>query len=65
MTLTVPLHAGQAVRPAPVLELIDVVKEYPGDPPVVALAGVDLRSTKASWSPSSARPGRARAPFST
>ena len=34
---------GQAVRPAPVLELIDVVKRYPGDPPVVALAGVDLR----------------------
>jgi putative ABC transport system ATP-binding protein len=29
--------------PAPVLELIDVVKEYPGDPPVMALAGVDLR----------------------
>jgi putative ABC transport system ATP-binding protein len=29
--------------PAPVLELIDVVKEYPGDPPVVALAGVGLR----------------------
>jgi putative ABC transport system ATP-binding protein len=28
---------------APVLELVDVVKEYPGDPPVVALAGVDLR----------------------
>ena len=26
-----------------VLELIDVTKEYPGDPPVVALAGVDLR----------------------
>jgi putative ABC transport system ATP-binding protein len=26
-----------------VLELIDVVKKYPGDPPVVALAGVDLR----------------------
>ena len=25
------------------LELIDVVKEYPGDPPVAALAGVDLR----------------------
>ncbi len=25
------------------LELVDVVKEYPGDPPVVALAGVDLR----------------------
>jgi len=28
---------------APVLELIDVIKEYPGDPPVVALAGIDLR----------------------
>jgi putative ABC transport system ATP-binding protein len=27
----------------PVLELVDVVKAYPGDPPVVALAGVDLR----------------------
>jgi len=33
----------QAASPAPVLELIDVVMEYPGDPPVVALAGVDLR----------------------
>ena len=29
--------------PSPVLELIDVVKEYPGDPPVAALAGVGLR----------------------
>jgi putative ABC transport system ATP-binding protein len=29
--------------PAPVLELIDVVKEYPGDPPVAALAGVSLQ----------------------
>ena len=29
--------------PAPVLELIGVVKEYRGDPPVTALAGVDLR----------------------
>jgi putative ABC transport system ATP-binding protein len=28
---------------APVLELIDVAREYPGDPPVAALAGVDLR----------------------
>ncbi|HJY93818.1 MAG TPA: ATP-binding cassette domain-containing protein, partial [Streptosporangiaceae bacterium] len=28
---------------APVLELADVVKEYPGDPPVTALAGVNLR----------------------
>jgi len=27
----------------PVLELGDVAKEYPGDPPVAALAGVDLR----------------------
>ena len=27
----------------PVLELADVVKEYPGDPPVVALTGVSLR----------------------
>jgi putative ABC transport system ATP-binding protein len=27
----------------PVLELAGVVKEYPGDPPVVALAGVSLR----------------------
>jgi putative ABC transport system ATP-binding protein len=26
-----------------VLELVNVAKEYPGDPPVVALAGVDLR----------------------
>ena len=32
-----------AAGPAPVLELAGVVKEYPGDPPVVALAGVDLR----------------------
>jgi putative ABC transport system ATP-binding protein len=28
---------------APVLELAGVIKEYPGDPPVCALAGVDLR----------------------
>jgi putative ABC transport system ATP-binding protein len=31
---------------APVLELIDVTKEYRGDPPVVALAGVDLHITR-------------------
>ncbi|HEY3842605.1 MAG TPA: ABC transporter ATP-binding protein [Acidimicrobiales bacterium] len=44
MTVTAPIPLGEAPsRPAPVLELIDVVKEYPGDPPVVALAGVDLR----------------------
>jgi putative ABC transport system ATP-binding protein len=29
--------------PTPVLELVDVVKEYPSDPPVVALATVSLR----------------------
>jgi len=28
---------------APVLELAGVIKQYPGDPPVCALAGVDLR----------------------
>ncbi len=40
----VPAQAGPVVPgPVPVLELIDVVKEYPGDPPVTALAGVDLR----------------------
>ena len=38
MTQTVPT-AGRV----PVLELASVVKEYPGDPPVVALAGVSLR----------------------
>jgi putative ABC transport system ATP-binding protein len=35
--------AGLAAGPAPVLELAGVVKQYPGDPPVTALAGVDLR----------------------
>ncbi|HXN63369.1 MAG TPA: ABC transporter ATP-binding protein [Acidimicrobiales bacterium] len=39
---TLPLPAEPHAM-APVLELVDVVKEYPGDPPVVALAGVDLR----------------------
>ena len=43
MTQTVPIPARPGAGPAPVLELADVVKEYPGDPPVVALAGVDLR----------------------
>ena len=43
MTLTVPALVGEAAEATPVLELIDVVKEYPGDPPVVALAGVSLR----------------------
>jgi putative ABC transport system ATP-binding protein len=39
---TLPFPARPPAE-APVLELVDVVKEYPGDPPVVALAGVDLR----------------------
>ncbi len=43
MTLTVAAPVEGNVPPAPVLELVDVVKEYPADPPVVALAGVDLR----------------------
>ena len=43
MTQTVPVPAAPAAPPAPVLELAGVVKEYRGDPPVVALAGVDLR----------------------
>jgi putative ABC transport system ATP-binding protein len=37
--VSVPVTAASL----PVLELVDVVKAYPGDPPVVALAGVDLR----------------------
>jgi putative ABC transport system ATP-binding protein len=41
VTVTVPVPAQEAAPP-PVLELIDLVKEYPGDPTVVALAGVDL-----------------------
>jgi putative ABC transport system ATP-binding protein len=36
-------HPVQPHAPAPVLELIGVEKEYPADPPVLALAGVDLR----------------------
>ena len=43
MTVTAPLSLSEAAPSTPVLELIDVVKEYPGDPPVVALAGVSLR----------------------
>jgi putative ABC transport system ATP-binding protein len=45
MTLTLPIPSRPAVpsAPVPVLELSGVVKEYPGDPPVVALGGVDLR----------------------
>ncbi|MBV8965765.1 MAG: ABC transporter ATP-binding protein [Mycobacteriaceae bacterium] len=43
MTLTAPVSASATVAPVPVLELVDVAKIYPGDPPVIALAGVDLR----------------------
>lgn len=46
MSLATPVACGAGDPPAeavPVLELIDVVKEYPGDPPVVALAGVSPR----------------------
>ena len=37
-----PAAPVSPVAPAPVLELVDVVKTYPGETPVVALAGVDL-----------------------
>jgi putative ABC transport system ATP-binding protein len=43
MTVTVPAPLDQAAGSPPVLELIEVVKTYPGDPPVGALAGVSLR----------------------
>jgi putative ABC transport system ATP-binding protein len=43
VTLTFPVAAAPDAGPAPVLELDGVVKEYPGDPPVAALAEVDLQ----------------------
>jgi putative ABC transport system ATP-binding protein len=43
VTQTIPSAEREVAGPAPVLELAGVVKEYPGDPPVTALAGVDLR----------------------
>ena len=43
MTQMVPFPVWPAAPSAPVLELAGVVKEYPGDPPVVALAHIDLR----------------------
>jgi putative ABC transport system ATP-binding protein len=43
VTQTVPVPARPDAGPVPVLELADVVKQYPGNPPVVALAGVSLR----------------------
>jgi putative ABC transport system ATP-binding protein len=43
VTVTAPVPVQGSESPAPVLQLIDVVKQYQGDPPVVALDGVDLR----------------------
>jgi putative ABC transport system ATP-binding protein len=43
VTVTAPDPLHTSAPPAPVLELIAVVKEYPSDPPVVALANIDLR----------------------
>jgi len=43
MTLAAPELLEPVSEATPVLELVDVVKEYPGDPPVTALAGVSLR----------------------
>jgi putative ABC transport system ATP-binding protein len=43
VTLVAPAPEERTAPGVPVLELVDVVKEYPGDPPVVALAGINLR----------------------
>jgi putative ABC transport system ATP-binding protein len=43
VTSAVPFRARPSALPAPVLELAGVDKRYPGEPPVAALAGVDLR----------------------
>jgi len=43
VTQAVPAPVRPDAGPVPVLELAGAVKEYPGDPPVTALAGVDLR----------------------
>ena len=43
MIMTAPSAVIDEGGVPPVLELIEVVKSYPGDPPVYALAGVDLR----------------------
>ena len=43
MTVAVPLPLEETAAAPSVVELVNVVKEYPGDPPVVALAGVNLR----------------------
>ncbi len=46
MTVTAPAPLDSTAPDQPALELTDVVKEYPGDPPVAALAGVSLRIEK-------------------
>ena len=43
MTHPVAASLESTVPDAPALELTEVVKEYPADPPVAALAGVSLR----------------------
>lgn len=43
MTVPAPTSLLQTTAPESVLELTEVVKQYPGDPPAAALAGVDLR----------------------
>ena len=43
MTQATDVPAGKATGLAPVLELAGVVKQYPPDPPVTALADIDLR----------------------
>jgi putative ABC transport system ATP-binding protein len=45
VTLAEPGAEEQTAAAAPVLELVDVAKEYRADPPVVALAGIDVRIT--------------------
>ncbi len=61
MTQTVPVQARPGAGPAPVLELAGVVKQYPGDPPVVALGGVDLRIGDGELAAIVGPPDRARA----
>jgi putative ABC transport system ATP-binding protein len=43
VTVTARAAPEPTASSAPVLELVDVVKEYPGDPPVVALGRVSVR----------------------
>ena len=41
--MTITAAPGPVPDPVPALEIVDVVKEYPGHPPVRALDGVSLR----------------------